>query len=457
MTGLARRAMDGLRQGGDARSPELPTGPALLSEFERLLSDPGCPACTSLAEAERSHFAWFANENHTSPTVQSQLRAGMGMCPVHSRRLVHELGAGSVSTIVLRHALAGALPRIRGDGQPGRCVVCDALSRRSESIMHMVIDALNRDADLRRFHTHAGMCLEHLRALAHTAAPAPVQVAAERLLEGLNLDSGAEPVALLADADHDAVRRAVWRRQLPQLDVASSTVEGLCAQLALDTCPVCLATGQSEQLYLQWLLDRSRADDSSLRTEPGVLCPTHLHDVALKDPTAARFAIDRKRAVTIAGLKRLLDHLAARPPAGGRRRRVADDVPGAAAQTMDPTHRCPACRVRDVAEARQGELLLAGLALTPVRRAYEDGHGLCAYHVLRMPSTAPRVVGQVAEARLAVLEWEVQEISRRYAWDCRHEPPGPEQNAWLRGLVQIDGRVFLGGPAPLTVTPEERS
>ena len=429
----------------------------LLSEFEHLLADPGCPGCTSLAEAERSYFAWFANENHTSPAVQSQLRAGMGMCPVHSRRLVHELGAGSVSTIVLRHALAGALPRIRGDGQPGRCPVCDSVSGRSESLMHMVIDALNRDADLRRFRTHDGMCLEHVRALACTAAPAPVRIAAERLLESLSPDSGAEPVALLAGADHDAVRRAVWRRQLPQPDVASSTIEGLRAQLALDACPLCLATGQSERLYLQWLLDRSRADDSSLRTQPGVLCAAHLHDVALADPAAARFAIDRKRVATIAALQRLLDHLATLPPAGGRRRRAAGDLPDTAVQTMDPTHRCPACRARDATEARQRELLLAGLALAPVRRAYEDGHGLCAHHVLRMRSTTPRMVRHVAEARLAVLEWEVQETGRKYAWDCRHEPPGPEQDAWLRGLVQIDGRVFLGGPAPLTVTPQDQS
>ena len=81
VTRLVHRAVDGGRQGGDARSPELPTGPVLLSEFEHLLSDPGCPACTSLAEAERSYFAWFGSENHTSPAVQSQLTSRNGDVP----------------------------------------------------------------------------------------------------------------------------------------------------------------------------------------------------------------------------------------------------------------------------------------------------------------------------------------------------------------------------------------
>jgi hypothetical protein len=52
------------------------------------------------------------------------------------------------------------------------------------------------------------------------------------------------------------------------------------------------------------------------------------------------------------------------------------------------------------------------------------------------------------DARLALLAWEVQETARKYAWAYRHEPTGPERHGWLRGLIQIDGRVFEGGPAP---------
>ena len=54
-----------------------------LHESEHLPRNQGCPACISLAAAGRTFFSWFANENHTSADVQAQLRAGMGMSPVH--------------------------------------------------------------------------------------------------------------------------------------------------------------------------------------------------------------------------------------------------------------------------------------------------------------------------------------------------------------------------------------
>jgi len=34
-------------------------------------------------------------------------------------------------------------------------------------------------------------------------------------------------------------------------------------------------------------------------------------------------------------------------------------------------------------------------------------------------------------------------------WCCRHEARGPEQDAWLRALAQVDGHVFEGGPPPI--------
>ena len=122
--------------------------------------------------------------------------------------------------------------------------------------------------------------------------------------------------------------------------------------------------------------------------------------------------------------------------------------------TLRPIHECPVCRARIANERSQLELLAAALALPPVRRLYEDSHGLCVRHSIRMTAdSAAEMPHRHAAARVAVLAWEVGETARKYTWAARHEHTGPERDAWLRGLVQIDGRVFLGGPAPLNATP----
>src|ERR1039458_5425136 len=127
--------MQRLRLSGAApdRAPaSAPRTRRVLTEFEHLLRRGGCPACTYLAQAESSFFSWFRNENYSSAEVQAQLRAGMGMCPVHSRRLVDEFGAGPITTVVAREALAGAVEHIRSEAHLGSCAACDMLAGSSE-------------------------------------------------------------------------------------------------------------------------------------------------------------------------------------------------------------------------------------------------------------------------------------------------------------------------------------
>ena len=57
-------------------------------------------------------------------------------------------------------------------------------------------------------------------------------------------------------------------------------------------------------------------------------------------------------------------------------------------------------------------------------------------------------VATPARVRRPCSRWEVEETARKYAWAYRHETSGPERDAWLRAMAQIDGRVFEGGPAP---------
>jgi hypothetical protein len=420
----------------------------VLTEFEHLLRRGGCPACTYLARAESSFFSWFRNENYSSAEVQAQLRAGMGMCPVHSRRLVDEFGAGPITTVVAREALAGALEHIRGEAHLGSCAACDMLAGSSEYFNHLVIDALHGVNGARRYREHAGMCLPHFLGLAPMADTAILTLVGERLLTSLGTSDGPGLDSLLAGADDDARRRLAWRERLPEPRAAGSTVEGLCEQLDTATCPVCLSAGLSERRYLRWFRQRSRDDDPSLDSDPGELCSAHMHDAALADRGAAQYAVSRKRAATMGGLERLLDQLAPLPPATGRRRRSGTGAMNRVHGALISPHQCPVCRVRDGTERRQLELLIACLGLAPVRRQYEESHGLCVRHAIRVTADgAARLTRRHVDARLSVLAWEVNERQRKYGWAHRHEEAGPEQDAWLRGLVQIDGRVLVGGPA----------
>jgi hypothetical protein len=42
-------------------------------------------------------------------------------------------------------------------------------------------------------------------------------------------------------------------------------------------------------------------------------------------------------------------------------------------------------------------------------------------------------------ARLRVVEWELEEASRKMSWSVRYEPKGPESDTWRRAAQQFCG------------------
>jgi hypothetical protein len=421
----------------------------VLSEFERLLSEPGCPSCRHVTEIERSFFSWFEIESHTSAEVQAQLRAAMGMCPAHARRLLEGVGEGHVMTIVMREALAGARLALRPDAQIGPCPACESVAFGVRHARTLLLDGLRDSALARGYTEHDGVCLVHLLDVLPVADPPTVRLLAERARHSLSNPAGTSLVGLLAGRDADATRRAVWRDRLPKLSATGTTVQRLNERLELDACPVCLATGIAEREYLEWFLVHSAEDDPSLDTDPGELCAGHVHDVALADASCApNRVVQRKRAGRIGQLERFLARLPHAPTPERRRRRGSPDpLEAIRAELLAPPH-CAACHARDGVERAQHDLIVASLGLAAVRDRYERGHGLCVRHArLLSDGPAARTVRQHADARLAVIAWEVHETARKYAWAFRHEATGPERDGWLRALAQIDGRVFEGGEA----------
>lgn len=355
-------------------------------------------------------------------------------------------------TIVVREAVAGARLAVRAEGQVGSCPACASAAFGTRHALILLVDGLRDPALARLYAGHDGVCLMHLLDALPGADSPTAEMLTERLLGSLS-DRGemAHPlVGLLAGIDADAPRRAMWRERLPSLSATGSTIQRLHERLEIDACPVCLAAGIAGRDYLQWLLTHAAEDDPSLDTDPGELCASHLHDAALADPSGAGSrAAQRKRTVRMAQLERFLGRLANTTiPERRRRRSSPDALDGIRGELLIAPH-CAACHAREGVERAQQDLVAASLGLVAVRDRYEQGHGLCVRHARRIPDgPAARVVRQHADARLAVISWEVHETARKYAWAFRHESSGPERGGWLRALAQIDGRVFEGGAAP---------
>ncbi len=429
------------------------TGSHVLSELERLLRQPGCPACAYVEEAERSYFSWLQIESFSVAEVQARLRASMGMCPVHSRRLVEEIGEGHVMTIVMREALAGARQRARDELQPGACPACEAAAFSAQRARQMVVDGLSDPHRARLYSGHGGICLAHFLDAVPALERSTLSLLADRLLRSLAESEDSGLVTLLGGSDHDARRRAHWRGRLPALsDDGGSTLEQLCDRLGIAACPVCLSTGMAGRRYVRWHIDHTAQNDQSLRNDPGELCAAHLHDLALVDRALAAHAIEHKRTAMTGKLTRLLARLGDVPDAARRgRAALAEGLDTVRGEIVTKPY-CPACNARDGIARSQLDLVVAALGLSTVRDRYERSHGLCLRHAVQISDgQAARLARRHVDGRLGVLAWEVGETARKYAWAYRHERSGDEQQAWLRALAQIDGRVFEGGSAPASV------
>lgn len=78
------------------------------------------------------------------------------------------------------------------------------------------------------------------------------------------------------------------------------------------------------------------------------------------------------------------------------------------------------------------------------RKAYQSGWGLCLRHCIEAAKLAevPSALVELLSAqiaRLRLLEWELEEASRKDNWSVRYEPKGPESDVWRRAAYQFCG------------------
>jgi len=439
-----------------------------------------------VAEAEEHFFSWFFIESHTNQALLLRLRGALGMCPEHARRVIEADPGGLILTGVYADVLRGVPGFLRGDVRPATCPVCVLREQVRNQTCEVVLRGLADPELAAVYETHGGLCAFHAIGAVPHARAGTMDLIAAVLSHRLTGPRLGEMVRAL---DYDAARRHTLRPAAPaeesdagpELPQAGSA-EQMTARLAHPCCPICLAAARGERRFLSWLAQEHAAGDEPLSGRPGRLCSRHLHDLSLTDGAAGAKEAARSASSELAVLKRLMQRIGALPPPGVRAR--VEWLPGAttAARKVDSRSAsamrllmeqarrsrraelaaawaqalqgrdCPACDAVAAIEGRQRELLATALASAPFASAYERAHGACLRCVLSLPAgPGAELAVRVAGERVAVLAWELQERRRKQAWMFRHEPGGPESDAWLRTLGQVDGRTFMGAPAQLAI------
>jgi hypothetical protein len=391
----------------------LPRGPSVLTLYSAadLLTAPGCPVCRYAGEASERYLHWFALEGHADPGMITRLCTSLGMCAVHTRRLMSQPGSAVRLTAVYRYVVTAARDQVARRAQPPTaCPGCehdDAATRRA---LDTLLEDFTDTAVLDRCRTLGGLCLPHLAAAAAAARPGLVAALAESLRD--TIAARGSRLDWLTGTDHDAEARGALRRAMPPAGSPSQTV-----------CWPCLAGAQAERDALARLPGlASDGPDPAL-----VLCANHLADAVA--------------AAGDIGIWPLLawqtQCLTSRLPAERSWRWRA------AARRLNLCGACGVCSARQTAAQR---------ALTSVRSwpyVGTEAIALCVRHHLVLGAADPRSAGELARDTIRRADQIAAELASafdRAAWAHSHSARAPQSTAWQRAAAFLDGSVFGGGP-----------
>jgi hypothetical protein len=261
----------------------------------------------------------------------------------------------------------------------------------------------------------------------------------------------------------------------------SPTFEQMVTALAEPGCPVCRACNHGLQQYLAWLaLEMETQTPLSTNWDLSWrVCSSHLWELDMAgNPHAAILLAEHMIEDWLSRLDRLNNGLSRQPSERWleRLRRgflvwygaydpdasQVSEKPRSrwskvASVLESPQHRlddlraialrgegCQACTHIETTAIRRLELILRALEDPVGRKAYHAGWGLCLRHCVEAASLAevPTALAELLSAqiaRLRVLEWELQESSRKYNWSVRYEPKGAESDVWRRAAYQFCG------------------
>jgi hypothetical protein len=393
------------------------------------LGPEGCPACNLVEESAARWTGWFIAEGNAEEDALRALRASLGPCARHTRRLVGARGGADVfartAVYLAREALGRAAEDVRSP--------CPACAREAWAEGHATSAVLSVLAhpDPGEHAVLAGRsCLPHLLAALQAAPdPALARRVAEDGVAALRAAAGEELLVRLRGRDDDAPARTELLRGALLPERRPGLRRWVLALLEADACPSCLAEREAVRGALEWLATPSGLEPWELR-----LCPGHLGTLGALDPGTARRVASALGAEWSGALERFAAGLPAPAPAAGplgrwRQRRAGREL----LRNLLGNRACRACDVARTAAARTGSLLVAAVRDPELAEAYGRSHGVCAHHLSAMPAGAPEgLPGQILRARLALLGWELEEAERKRSWFTRWEPAGSEATAWRR-------------------------
>ena len=261
----------------------------------------------------------------------------------------------------------------------------------------------------------------------------------------------------------------------------SRTFEAAISSLAEPGCPVCTACAQGVQHYLDWLAQQMKVqasipDNWDLSWN---ICASHLWELnTAGHENAAMLIVEHMIQDWLWKLDRLTTGLKQRPaeqlwgrlaqgflvccgscdpdafqhsPRARNRWSKVSTVLESPRDRLDGLRTvafrsdlCQACLHIQTTTQRRLELILRLLEDPLGRKAYHGGSGLCLRHCIQAANLAEVPAGldellSAQIARLRVLEWELEESSRKNNWSVRYEPKGPESDVWRRAAYQFCG------------------
>jgi hypothetical protein len=473
---VLRSVIDRLRAGrADAagQTPGRSAGGFEQARIRDALARGQCPACEEGGTSDESFFFWFFNESYLEPESIDRLTGSLGFCRAHGDRLAHSEYGYELATVHLaltRRVLAGLAADVTGARATnlvsGLCPPCRDRKEIEDRSLFWLLPVLEDPSEAACYGAPGLLCFPHFRAI----VPRLSRPTFERLL-GIHATavSGAQATLSALPAEHarltTPLAMAVGANpeiELPPIEGSGlprggrDPVDDLLKALARGwACPVCLEARRAWIEWMCWLEAASRRGEDCDDCLP--TCREHAWATVRRDTSDLALAtarhVLRVSADALYHSAEAVRSSTTRRPSSWLSRAVATLVrPRPDERAREPLIHvapCAICERLTVAEERTLSLLFA-LLLDPHHRAAVDaGYGLCLKHFVRALGLGPapairKALLDIETAKLARLEWELEEACRKSGWQYRPEARGAETTAWRRALLKFSGSLTDG-------------
>jgi hypothetical protein len=455
-------------------------------ELSRRLEDKGCPVCGVLEHHDRKYFSWFSIEKYHEPVFIESLSRALGFCSRHGAYMDQQDHWASQITAVHKHIVSRVHNRISVGLSEGKndlrlmfkdrtsCPACSSYGETTERTLWFFKKMIKEKEGLDRYCRPGILCFPHFKGLTdsissklfagllsgHETAMSSASNALETLAsQGTSVGVDSEQIQL-------ALSLSVGREQNPgnsfflsriyKISENRDPLTDFISSLKKNTgCPICLDVYGALSQWIYWL-NRNIISVDNVEAMHDILptCNAHVWScIRLGRPVlqfAAASAALRAAQEKVTNAVRHMEQMNTTRRQSARERKKNKKHNNQSLLKVNPKKTitsslyCPLCSRIDGAKNRALNLLFALLQERRYRIDFENGYGLCLKHladalVLQPSDEIGRFLIRVESAKLALLEWELEETMRKTAWTARPEIKGTEQSAWHRALVRFSG------------------